>query len=581
MLVPAAPPNEADRIAVLHSLGILDSGPEERFDRVTRLAQQLFRVPIALITLIDAARQWFKSRQGLEVDSTPRDVSFCGHAILSDRILVVPDARADSRFSDNPLVQGPPGIRFYAGRPLAGPDGMRLGALCILDRTPRRFTEEDERILNDLGALAESELRSAEMLRALKLFHEQERRLRDFMENANDLIQSVGPDGRIRFANRKWRELLGYADHEIGNLNIFDLVDPEYRAHCEAMFRRVVQGESLSDVETVLVARDGRRLELSGSVNGQFENDRLVATRGIFRDVTDQKKAERELRAFNAILSHALEGISRLDAAGSYVTVNPAYANIAGYRPEELIGRPWQQTVDPDDLERMQEAYGQMISTGRVEIDARGRRKDGSEFFKQLVMVADRDAEGTFQGHYCFMKDITERIQAEREVRRLSTVDPLTSLYNRRFLTERADEELARSRRYGTTVSTVMIDLDRFKEINDRYGHDRGDAVLVEVAQVIRQRLRACDIGARFGGDEIILLLPETSLEKACALADDLRRRIAEIALPSSGGDVIRVTCSVGVSELDATTRDLQGLLSRADRALYAAKAGGRNRVEL
>ena len=117
MWVPAKPVDEAARLDALHRLNVLDTGPEERFDRLTRLAKRLFNVPIALVSLVDAERQWFKSAAGVDVSQTPRNISFCGHAILGDQILMICDARLDERFYDNPLVVGDPRIRYYAGCP--------------------------------------------------------------------------------------------------------------------------------------------------------------------------------------------------------------------------------------------------------------------------------------------------------------------------------------------------------------------------------------------------------------------------------------------------------------------------------
>lgn len=120
LLEPAFPLDEANRLATLRGLNILDTPPEERFDRLTRLAQQLINVPIAVVSLVDSNRQWFKSCQGLDASETPRNISFCGHAILDNELFVIPDALLDTRFSDNPLVTGAPNIRFYAGQPLKG-----------------------------------------------------------------------------------------------------------------------------------------------------------------------------------------------------------------------------------------------------------------------------------------------------------------------------------------------------------------------------------------------------------------------------------------------------------------------------
>ena len=159
--IAPVPENEAQRLKTLHSLGLLDTAPEERFDRITRIAARIFNVPIALITLIDTDRQWFKSRFGEMATQTPREQAFCAHAILGTQALVVPDALEDVRFADNPLVCGKSRVRFYAGQPIAAPDGSRLGTLCVIDHRPRDFGVEELQLLVDLAALIERELGSS------------------------------------------------------------------------------------------------------------------------------------------------------------------------------------------------------------------------------------------------------------------------------------------------------------------------------------------------------------------------------------------------------------------------------------
>lgn len=159
MKIPDIPADEAERLQALQSLHLLDSEREERFDRFTRLARRLFNVPMALVGLIDAEREWLKSAQGMEgITETPRDLSFCGHTILRPETMVVPDALLDERFFDNPIVTGPPHIRFYAGRPLRSPSGHAVGTLCLLDTQPRQLNEEDLALLGDLADMVEHEL---------------------------------------------------------------------------------------------------------------------------------------------------------------------------------------------------------------------------------------------------------------------------------------------------------------------------------------------------------------------------------------------------------------------------------------
>ncbi|GBL05883.1 diguanylate cyclase (GGDEF) domain-containing protein [Glaciecola sp. KUL10] len=158
MKEPILPRDEADRLAKLNSLSILDSAAEERFDRITRIAKRLFNVPIVLVSLIDEDRQWFKSCIGLDVLQTGRDISFCGHAIHDSRLFVVEDTALDPRFSDNPLVLNEPFIRFYAGCPLQMGDGSALGTLCLIDNRVRSFSKQDLELFKDLGKITEMEL---------------------------------------------------------------------------------------------------------------------------------------------------------------------------------------------------------------------------------------------------------------------------------------------------------------------------------------------------------------------------------------------------------------------------------------
>lgn len=161
MIKPPIPSDESQRLQTLRDLKLLDTPPEERFDRITRLAKQVFSTSIALVSIVDEDRQWFKSRQGLDAEETHRDISFCGHAILDDKIMVVNDAEQDERFCDNPLVCGDPNIRFYAGYPLAAPDGSRIGTLCVIDDKPKDISTEQLQLLRELGRMVEEELIAA------------------------------------------------------------------------------------------------------------------------------------------------------------------------------------------------------------------------------------------------------------------------------------------------------------------------------------------------------------------------------------------------------------------------------------
>lgn len=152
------PPDEDRRLQALRSMHLLDTPAEERFDRYTRIAAELFDMPIALVSLVDQERQWFKSRHGLEAAESPRDQAFCAHAILDRGVLQVPDTLRDARFADNPLVTGPTRVRFYAGAPLAADDGSLVGTLCLIDHRARQLDAQQLGLLRDLADLVEREL---------------------------------------------------------------------------------------------------------------------------------------------------------------------------------------------------------------------------------------------------------------------------------------------------------------------------------------------------------------------------------------------------------------------------------------
>lgn len=160
------PENEVERLSALYSLRVLDQGPGPHLDRITRIAQNVFDVPIALVSLVDANRQWFASRQGLEATETPRCDAFCAHAILKPETLVVNDTLADERFAENPLVTGPPDMRFYAGAPISLEGGQRIGTLCVIDRTARDFDDIQLSVLRDLADAVEREFHVAGLMLA-------------------------------------------------------------------------------------------------------------------------------------------------------------------------------------------------------------------------------------------------------------------------------------------------------------------------------------------------------------------------------------------------------------------------------
>lgn len=423
MQPPANPPDENKRLRALRALDVLDTPPEERFDRLTRLARRLLGTPIALISLVDESRQWFKSRQSFEATETPRDVSFCGHAILGDGPFVVDDAANDPRFRDNPLVAQEPCIRLYAGIPLKSAAGDKLGTLCVIDRKARSLGDEEIEALKDLAKLVEAELRADKTSTALGVAQEAGSRLSDILDDIGDMIQSVDPAGRFLYVNRAWRETLGYEESDLETLDVFQIVHPDSLPHCQEAFKRVSTGEHLGAVQAVFVAKDGRRLEVEGTITPKMERGRLVSTRASFRDASERKKSERALAESEARFRELAEKIDEVfwittPDLGKILYVSPAYERIWGRTPQSLYGRPmdWVEAVHPEDRARVEQAAIKELSKGPFVQAYRIVRRDGTTRWISDRSVPVRGDSGEVARIVGISADVTELKAREMEL---------------------------------------------------------------------------------------------------------------------------------------------------------------------
>jgi PAS domain S-box-containing protein len=238
--------------------------------------------------------------------------------------------------------------------------------------------------------------------------------LSDFVENAVVCLHWVAADGTIIWANQAELDLLGYTSAEyIGHSIIEFHVD---RVVIDELLDRLLHDRPVREYEADLRCKDGTIRHVLIDSNSSWCNGEFLRTRCFTRDITERKRAQEDLKRFNAALSYAMEGIAFVDTQGYYVWANQAYANMVGYTPAAMVGMDWQRTVHPENLHNVELAYGQMLDRGKVEVAARGVRKDGSIFYKQLVMVTVNDGQQQLTGHYCFIKDITAAKQAEADL---------------------------------------------------------------------------------------------------------------------------------------------------------------------
>ncbi len=419
------PLNEADRIAVLERYGILDTPPDAVLDSFTQAAADLCETPIALISLIDPTRQWFKSCIGMSVRETPRDFAFCTHAILEpSELMVVEDASQDERFQDNPLVTGAPNIRFYAGKPLVTPDGFALGTLCVIDDKPRQISPSQR---DGLDRLANA---------VITLFHKRrESRIKTIDHIVEQVVQhgvlitdANGPDNPITYVNQAFESLTGYSKAEILGKNCRILQGPNSDPNSLTQLRNAIADHRSCTVTLINNRKDGSEFwndltvspvkDLAGNTVNfvgvqQDVTDRFLA-KDRSRRLSETKREREQARATRNRLAQIVEDSVNeiyVSDADSFQILNANHAarKNLGYSVEES-----QQLMPWDYIEGLTQEYlDELIAPLRAGVlDAQvfetvHRRKDGTTYpvAIQLQFMAAQNPPV----YAAIVQDITER----------------------------------------------------------------------------------------------------------------------------------------------------------------------------
>ena len=427
------PPTEASRLRAWAKLALLDTPPEPEFERITAHAARIFHVPIALVSLVDADRRWFKSHHGTTLCKTARDQAFCAHTILENRPLIVTDATLDARFADNPLVTGEPFIRFYAGAPLTTCEGKGIGSLCLLDTSPRAFSEADTESLLELAGvvmaavearLTEQRLRSeiAVHERTTHALREVEALYHRIAANTPGLVYQFAShaDGQAEFlfVSDASRDLLGVEPADLMNNadEYFKLVHPK---DDPARIRAVAES-----VATLQPLRwEGRHRLTNGQlkwlqISAQPERtaDGDILWDGMMLDITERKRAENRLRMLESSIDNANDGIliteaEPTDLPGPRIRyVNRAFTRMSGYTEEEVIGQTPRMfqgpKTDPETTRKIREA---LKAWQPVRVELINYRKDGSEFWVELNIVPVANERGWWTHWVSVQREMSER----------------------------------------------------------------------------------------------------------------------------------------------------------------------------
>ena len=617
---------EQERVKALHALGVLDTPPEDRFDRFTRIAAAAFDVPTALVSLVDTNRQWFKSRVGFDLRETPRSVAFCSHTIALDDLLVVPDTHRDERFRDHPLVLGSPFIRFYAGQPVHSVDGQPLGTLCLIDQEPREFGDADKRMLRDLAQMVQDELnrgvlvaaRDAAQLALRELNVQLERRVEDrtrelhaknrlleqeaaqrmlaqqalrrkqvlldaVLESLEVGVAACGADGRLTLFNRAARDMFGADDADLsiaqwsGHYGLFeeDGVTPLDEARIPLV--RALRGETVRNAAVAIVNGAGapRRVLVSGRPLECADGQAMGAVVAI-NDVTELAESRSRVieseERLRTIADNVPALIAYIDTGLRYCFANQRYQEWFGVKSADMLGRTVLEAMGETfyaprraALERCLQGHASALE---IEEERRGRRRVISSTY--LPHVRD----GVVQGIYVLSTDATSAREYERQLHALAHSDHLTGLPNRRSYEERLAQAIARSRRSAMAMALVYLDVDHFKQINDSLGHASGDAVLREFARRLSATVRSTDTVARLAGDEFVIVLEQVGSARECArIADKLLEAVRADFLVD--GQPRRITISIGIAW--SAHPEPATLAHTADEALYQSKRAGRD----
>ncbi|MEM8794033.1 MAG: EAL domain-containing protein [Pseudomonadota bacterium] len=590
-------PNEAGRLVALNQSGVWHSGREPEFDAIVQLAASILDCPIALISIVGKDEQWFKAKVGLGVSETCKEVAFCAHTIADTEPMVVEDARLDPRFAENPLVTGDPKIAFYAGVPIAIDGEHNIGTLCVIDQKPRHLTDAQRAQLLDLGRVAEGLINAFKTNTKLEAAKRREKEKSEEIERTVLLLQQIkdmtGVGGweftldpqRLMWTDETKRIHEVPLDYEPQLATAIDFYAPESQPIIRSAVETAIETGTGWDLELQLVTASENRIWVRALGNPVYENGAVTKLIGAFQDITAQKRTEEFIKKsekiarersseLSTILQSMDEGVSVFGKDDRLTVWNERYIEIFE-KPEGEI----REGADFRSLLEAEKARGEFVG----DIDHQIRKiHESLKANKTLTSQFQTKSGRVIKSNHVPMpgggwvgthSDVTAEIHAAERDKHASRHDPLTGLPNRLAFNDALDERKRLAESDDDCIVLMLLDLDKFKAVNDTHGHQAGDELLVSAAQRLIGCVRTGDLVARLGGDEFAILLA-CSKTNARSIAEAMASKITEIMCHPFRilQKHVQIGASVGIRILRAKGADSDSLFNEADLALYKVK---------
>jgi diguanylate cyclase (GGDEF)-like protein/PAS domain S-box-containing protein len=409
---------------------------------------------------------------------------------------------------------------------------------------------------------------------------ESEEKYRELFDNANDFIYSMDLEGVFVSVNRSLSDMLGYDREELVGSHISKILNPANLAIARKMTARKLTGEvDTTQYELEIITKDERTIPVELNSRLIYKDGKPVLIQGTGRDITARRTSESEHRLAAMVFQSINEGVMITDADNRIIAVNPSFTRLTGYKLDEAAGKdPKMLSSGRQDRAFFERMWQALVTSGKWQGELWNKRKNGDVFAASLSINTILDANDEVFRRVAIFSDITQKKESDELIWRHANFDALTRLPNRRLFGDRLQQEIMKSHRSGLPMALMFIDLDRFKEVNDTFGHAHGDLLLEEAARRISECVRESDTVARMGGDEFTVILSE--FDDTASIERVGRNILNELSKSFQLGEAAAtISASIGITVYPDDATERETLLQNADKAMYAAKKMGRNQL--